>query len=58
MLTLPAVTGMLFAIVAIVNGFLFSFLEGRQQKLELGSSGMAVVGKSQAGRMSNRVGDA
>lgn len=53
MLTLPAVTGMLFAIVAIVNGFLFSFLEGKQQKLELGSSGMAVVGKSQAGRMSN-----
>lgn len=56
MLTCPAVTGILSAIVAVVNGLLFSFLEGRQQKLELGGSGMAMAGKSQAGRMSNSCG--
>lgn len=60
MITFPAATGILSGIVAVINGFLFSFLEGRQQKLELGGSGMAMVGKNQENeqQLKNMVGDA
>lgn len=45
------VTGIASAIVAIINGLLFSFPEERQQKLELGRSGMAIFRESSESRV-------